>query len=216
MINDISFHGNYIDISLDEEDINSFKVTKKCLRYIDSIRNSLDGVYIFDQVSIDNVLKSIVVDKGICLELSIIFLRMASIYQNIQVFQYINDEYYLPYIVFSVDNNYVVCNDYCYINSFFNYLDECFWNLSIDDIKLVSSKYNLSFLNDDIHYICVDDFYTITDILNNIDLNGDNVIVGGNDIIFDLAVSLGIKYVLIDKNSNINSFFDIVNKLDIY
>ena len=87
-------------------------------------------------------------------------------------------------------------------------------NIDISDVKLVSSKYNLSIL-EDIEYIDINDFLTITDVFDKIDLCGCSMI-GGNDIAFDLAVSLGVKYVLIDKDSNINRFFDIVKYLDKY
>lgn len=210
MINDISFCNNFIDIVID--DSNKFDVSKKCLKYSDSIRN-LIGVHVFDQVTIDGILKSIIFDKNVCLELSILFLKCASIYQGVELFQYINNEYYLPYVVVSANDFYVVCNDYCYIESFLNYLDKCSWNVSISDINLISSKYNLILL-DECEYININDFYTISDLLDKIDL-GDCSMIGGCDISFDLSVSLGIKYVLIDNSSNIKSFFNIVNMLDV-
>ena len=214
MICGIVFHGNYIYIFLDSDNSYSFKVSKKCLKYSYFFNDSLVGVHIFDQLTIDIFLKSIISDKSVCMELSIILLNVASIYQNVQVFEYISDEYYLPYIVVNIDNKFIVCNDYCYIKDFICFLNNCTWNIDISDIKLVSSKYNLSIL-DDIEYIDISEFLTITDVLDKIDLCGCSMI-GGNDIAFDLAVSLGLKYVLIDKDSNINRFFDIVKYLDKY
>ncbi len=212
MISDINFCDNTIDIYLDSFN-SSFTISKECLKYSDFIKD-LIGVYIFDQIAIDEFLKGIIFDKSVCLELSIIFLKCASVYEGVELFQYINDKYYLPYIVVSICDFYVICNDYCYIGSFLKYLDRCSWNVNISDIDLVSSKYNLSFLDNN-EYIDINDFYTISDILDKIDLF-DCSMIGGGDITFDLAVSLGIKYILIDKNSNINKFFDIVNMLDEY
>lgn len=212
-ISDIFFHDVFLDIFLDSGYCNSFKVSKKCLKYIESIKG-LIGIHVFDQVSIDNSLKSIIFDKSACLELSIVFLKMASIYEGVQVFQYINDEYYLPYIVLSVDGCYVVCNDYCFIDDVLMYLDRSLWIVDINDVNVVSSKYNLSILNN-IEYIDINDFYTITDVLAKIDLC-DCSMIGGNDISFDLAVSLGVKYVLIDSKSDIKKFFDIINILNEY
>ena len=120
---------------------------------------------------------------------------------------------FLPYVVVDIGCSYVVCNDYCYIKPILNYLDRCSWNVDISDIDLVSSKYNLSIL-ENCEYIDINDFDTITDVLEKIDLC--DFMIGGNDISFDLSVSLGIKYVLIDKDSNINRFFGIVNILDEY
>ena len=212
VISDIFFHGNYIDIVLDSGDSNGFKVSKKCLKYSDSIRN-LIGIHIFDQLAIDSILKSFIFNRCVCMELSIIFLNLASIYRGVQIFEYISDEYYLPYVVVSANGYNVICNDYCYINDFFEFLDNCSWNVDISDINLVSSKYNLCIL-DDIEYIDIRDFFTITDVLDRIDLFECLMICGG-DIVFDLAVSLGIKYVLLDRNSNINRFFDIIKYLDV-
>ena len=214
MISGIVFHGNYIYIFLDSDNSYSFKVSKKCLKYSDFFNDSLVDVHIFDQLTIDIFLKSIISDKSVCMELSIIFLKCASIYEGVELFQYINSEYFLPYVVVNIGDNYVVCNDYCYIELFLNYLDRCSWNVDISDIDLVSSKYNLSFL-DNKEYIDINDFDIITDVLEKIDLC-DCSMIGGEDIVFDLSVSLGIKYVLIDKRSNINRFFNIVNVLDEY
>ena len=211
MINGINFYGNFIDIVIDDN--YRFNVSKECLKYRYYIKK-LIGIHIFDQVTIDENLKDIIFDKSVCMELSIIFLKCASIYEGIELFQYINSEYYLPYVVVDIGDNYVVCNDYCYIEPFLNYLDRCSWNVDINEINLISSKYNLSIL-ENCEYIDINDFDTITDLLDSIDLYGC-FMMGGEDIAFDLAVSLGIKYVLIDKDSNINRFFDIVKYLDEY
>lgn len=211
MISDIVFFDDFIDIVID--DSYRFNVSKECLKYRYYIKK-LIGIHIFDQVTIDEILKDTLFDKSVCMELSIIFLKCASIYEGVELFQYINSEYFLPYVVVSIGGSYVVCNDYCYIEPFLNYLDRCSWNVDINEINLISSKYNLSFL-DNKEYIDINDFDTITDLYYDIDLC-DCSMIGGNDISFDLAVSLGIKYVLIDKNSNINRFFDIVNILDEY
>ena len=210
MINGINFYGNFIDIVID--DSYRFNVSKECLKYRYYIKK-LIGIHIFDQVTIDEILKDTLFDKSVCMELSIIFLKCGSIYEGIELFQYINSEYYLPYVVVDIGDNYVVCNDYCYIEPFLNYLDRCSWKVDINEINLISSKYNLSIL-ENCEYIDINDFDTITDVLEKIDLC--DFMIGGNDIVFDLAVSLGIKYVLIDKNSNINRFFNIVNILDEY
>ena len=118
MINDIRFHGDYIDLFLDNGYSNIFKVSRKCFKYVDFLRKNLIGIYIFDQVTIDNILKSIVASKNVCLELSVAFLKIASDYQGVHVFEYINNEYYLPYIVICINGYHVICNDYCYIDSF--------------------------------------------------------------------------------------------------
>ena len=214
MISDIFFQGNFICVFLDSGYVSSFKISKKSLKYFKCVKKKLVGIHIFDQVTIDSILKRNVFDKNVCLELSIIFLKCASIYEGVELFQYINSEFFLPYVVVNIDDNYIVCNDYCYIEPFLNYLDRCSWNVDINEINLISSKYNLSVL-ENCEYIDVNDFDTITDVLEKIDLC-DCSMIGGNDISFDLAVSLGIKYVLIDKRSNINRFFDIVNILDEY
>lgn len=214
MISDIFFKGFSVFIFLDSCYVSSFRISKKCLKYFKCVKKKLVDIHIFDQVTIDSILKKNVFDKNVCLELSIIFLKCASMYEGVELFQYINDKYYLPYIVVNVNGFNVVCNDYCYINSFLKYLSMCSWNVDISDIDLISSKYNLSIL-DDCEYIDINDFGTITDLLDDIDLHGC-FIISGRDIVFDLAVSLGIKYILIDKNSNIDRFFDIVNMLDEY
>ena len=214
MISDIFFKGYSVYVFLDSGYVSSFKISKKCLKYFKCVKKKLVGIHIFDQVTIDSILKKDVFDKNVCLELSIIFLKCASMYEGVELFQYINSEYYLPYIVVNVNGFNVVCNDYCYINSFLKYLSMCSWNVDISDIDLISSKYNLSFFDNN-EYIDINDFYTISDILDKIDLF-DCSMIGGGDIVFDLAVSLGIKYVLIDKNSNIDRFFDIVNMIDEY
>ena len=210
MINDISIYSNFIDIVID--DSNRFDVSRKCLKYSECIKK-LVGVHIFDQVTIDEMLKHNISDKSVCLELSIIFLKCASRYSDLELFSYISDEYYLPYVVFDVGNNYIVCSDYCYVEPFFNYLDRCFWNIDdISDIDIISSKYNLSVL-DYLDYIDISNYFTITDILDEIELDNYSMISGS--IAFDLAVSLGIKYVLINKKTNYKRLLDIVNYLDV-
>lgn len=210
MINNIVFYNNFIDIVINNS--NRFKVSNKCLRYAFSLKK-LIGIHIFDLVSIDSILKENISNKSVCLELSIIFLKCATIYNGLELFSYISDEYYLPYVVIKVSDKYVVCNDYCYIESFLSYLNRCFWNIDISDIELLFSKYNLSFL-DHLDYININDYFTITDIFDEIDL-GDFSMISGSDIVFDLAVSLGIKYVLIDKKTNYKRLFDIVKYLDV-
>lgn len=212
-ISNIKFNKNSISIFVGDNCWDFSITSKKYLKYMDLLKKNIVGVCIFDQITIDNILKSIIFDKSICLELSIIFLKMASIIDGVELFQYISDEYYLPNIVVNVSNTYVVCLDYSSNESFYNYLNRCSWNLNISDIDLVSSKYCLSILDGNYEYIDVNDFYTITDVLEKIYIS-DNVIIGGSDIIFDLAVSLGIEYVLIDSNSNVQRFFDIVKYFD--
>ena len=137
MIDNLVFYNNYIDVVIDNS--YRFKVSNKCLRYGFFLKK-LIGIHIFDLVSIDDILKKNISNKSVCLELSIIFLKCASIYSGLELFSYISDEYYLPYVAICIGDKYVVCNDYCYIEPFIEYLSRCSWNVDISEINEISSN----------------------------------------------------------------------------
>lgn len=191
--------------------------SNKYLKYIDKIKDSLIGMEIFDQEGIDNKLMKLNIDSSLCMGISSAILKIASKEENVEVFEYINDIYAVPSVVIDVNNIKILVNDYLDVKPFLDFIDKCLWNIHFDDIKKISSKYNVDILHNKYKLIDINKFNTITSFFEAIDnTSHDALMIHANDeIIYDLAFSLEFDYVLLDKHSNFNRFLDIVNLLEL-
>lgn len=213
-IKDISFFKNddlSVMINLDSGNCCKYSIgSKKYLKYIDKIRKGLIGIEVFDQVSIDDKLINLNIDRSFCMGISSSILKAASEEEGGHLFEYISDVYSVPHIVVDLDGILVLVNDYHFLKPFLDFINNCSDNIS--DIKQILSKYDLDIFSNRYEFIDVDNFFTITEVLDTIDDYCDSsIMISGNDIIYDLAFSLGIDYIKIDKYSSVDRFLEIVN-----
>lgn len=189
--------------------------SRKYLRYIDLIKDGLIGMEVFDQVSIDDCLINLNIDRSLCMGISSSVLSVASKEEDVELFQYVSDEYYIPDIVIDVNGVLVLANDYYKIKSFLNFLDSCSWNISDNELNDLLLRYDLDFFNNNYKFIDINEFKTITDIFDVVDEYSDSsIMISESDIVYDLAVALGIDYIKIGKSSNVDRFLKIIDLFD--
>lgn len=205
-------------ICLDSGVSGEYNITsKKYLRYIDKIRKSLIGMEVFDQVSIDEKLINLNIDRSLCMGISSAVMKVASKEEDVELFYYISEEFYIPSFVVDINGVFVKISDYWQVKPFLSFLDSCSWNVNIDEIKKISLKYRLKLFSDNYKLIDINKLDTVTSIFDFVDEYSDSTImICGDDIVYDLAVSLGLEYIKLGKDSNFDRFLEIVNLIDIW